>query len=261
MFGAPVSLRQQLLRAMQIISNVVIVAAMLVALIATIAAAFNALPWPELSLRWGGQYFPEAGMYLQIGLTAMLVMLCFFLPANSRMSRLERSHRSFQISMEDVRHAYEVAHAADRRSVFSLSAEFDAMRKRMEHLRSHPDLAYLEPELLELAAQMSLESRNLARIYSDDKVSRAKAFLRQRQEEADQLTERLLLARHTCDELRSWLKDIEAGERTNHRSLQALEIDLRDVLPLLGYDVDEMRDANIVSLPKQSQNSPSPTKQ
>jgi ABC-type transport system involved in cytochrome c biogenesis permease subunit len=97
MFGAPVSLRQQLLRAMQIISNVVIVGAMLVALIATIAAAFNALPWPELSLRWGGQYFPEAGMYLQIGLTAMLVMLCFFLPANSRMSRLERSHRSFQI--------------------------------------------------------------------------------------------------------------------------------------------------------------------
>jgi len=219
---------------------------------ATLAAAFGALPWPELSLRWGAQYIPGAGMYGQIGLTALLVMLCFFLPANTRMSRLERSHRSFQISMEDVRRAYEVVHNADRRSVFALSSEFDDMRKRLEYLRQHPDLSHLEPELLDIAAQMSHHSRDIARIYSVERVDRAKIFLKQRQEEVTQTQERLKLARITCDEIRRWNADIEAGERANTKSLRALESDLRDILPTLGYDVDDMRDANVVSLPKQS---------
>jgi hypothetical protein len=237
--------------AFQIVSHVIIVGATIGLVAASLAASLGALPWPELSLRWGAQYIPDAGMYAQIGLTALMVMICFFLPANTRMSRLERSHRSFQISMEDVRHAYEVVHNADRRSVFSLSSDYETMRKRMEYLRQHPDLSHLEPELLEIAAQMSMQSRDLARIYAVERVDRAKTFLKQRQEEVTQIEERLKLARTTCDELKRWLADIESGERENTKGLRALENDLRAILPTLGYDVDDMRDANVVALPKQ----------
>lgn len=245
------SLLRHVQHAMQVVSHVIVVGATIALILASVAALLGALPWPEVSLRWGGQYIPAAGMYAQLGLAALLIMVCFFLPANARMARLERSHRSFQISMEDVRRAYEVVHNADRRSVFSLSSEFEEMRKRMEYLRKHPDLSHLEPELLEVAAQMSHQSRDLARIYSVERVDRAKSFIKQRQEEVTQTTERLTLARDTCDEIRKWVADIEAGERENSKGLRALENDLRDILPTLGYDVDDMREANIVAMPKQ----------
>ena len=232
----------------QVLAQALVVIAALGMLAATLAAAFGALPWPEMSLRWGGTYLPQSGMYAQVGVTLLLCLLCVFLPANARMGRLERTHRSFQISLEDVRRAYEIAHAADRRQLFGLSSEFDAMRARMEHLRQHPDLAELEPELLQLAAQMSFESRDLARIYSEDRVARAKGFLAHRQHEAERLAERINLARLTCDEMRRWLTDVEAEERGNHLQLKRLEADLREILPGLGYDVDEMRDQNVVAL-------------
>ena len=38
-----------------------------------------------------------------------------------------------------------------------------------------------------MAAQMSHESRELAEVYSTERVDRARQFLRQRQEEADQM--------------------------------------------------------------------------
>lgn len=223
------------------------------ALIATsFAAAFGVIPWPQIALFYAGNAVPEAGMWLQIGLTVLMVIMLFTLPANTRMARLERSHRSFAMGMEDVSHAYRMAHAADRTGVFALSSEFDAMRSRMEMLRSHPDFQHLEPELLQLAAQMSHETRDLARRYSDDKVDRAKRFLTQRQEEVQALTDRLSIARSTCAELRRWLTDIESEERQAQLQIKRLEADLKEILPTLGYDFDleDVRDANVVSLPK-----------
>lgn len=219
---------------------------------ASLAAALGLLPWPQIALFFGGQAVPQAGMWLQIGLALMLLVMTLCLPANTRMARLERSHRSFAIGMNDVANAYRAAHASDRSGVFALSGEFDAMRARMEHLRAHPDFQHLEPELLQLAAQMSLETRDLARAYSDDKVARAKGFLRQRQEEVQALTDRLAIARRTCDELRRWLTDIEADERAAQTQIKRLESDLKEILPALGYDFDheDIRDANVVALPK-----------
>jgi hypothetical protein len=215
---------------------------------ATAVSLAGALPWPELSLRWGGTYVAQAGMWAQVGLSVLLVFLCIYLPANARMARLEAGHRSFTMAQEDVRRAYEIAHSADRRSVFALSSEFESLRARMDHLRRHPDLADLEPELLTLAAQMSHESRDLARVYSDDRVERARTFLRQRQQEAERMAERLRLARMTTDELRRWLADVEAEERKNHAQIRRLEADLREILPALGYEVDDARDQNVVPL-------------
>ncbi len=217
-------------------------------------AIAGVLPWPDLALSYGGLPVPFAGMIAQLFITALLLVLCFYLPANARMARLERSHRSFQISMEDVKRAYSIAHAADRTGVFSLSNEFESMRERMELMRKHPDLGHLEPELLQIAAQMSYQSRELARAYSDERVDRAKGFLQSRQQEAQQMQDRIHIARITCDNLRRWLTDVEVEERTNHLQIRQLEADLREVLPALGYDFED-RDANIVSLPKPSKDS------
>jgi len=216
--------------------------------LSSLLAALGQMPWPSMTLAWGDVPLPDAGMWVQLALTLLMLCVCFFIPANTRMLRLERSHRSFQIGMEDVKRAYSLAHAADRTGVFSLSNEFESMRQRMELLRKHPDLRHVEPELLELAAQMSFQSRDLARAYSDDKVNRAREFLKARQSDADLLSERIKLARMTCDELKRWLTDVEAEERRNHTQIRRLEADLREVLPSLGYDFDEPREANVVPL-------------
>lgn len=214
------------------------------------AAGFQLIPWPDLALSYNGTVLPKAGMWALIALTIIFLLLCFYLPANARMARLERSHRSFQMGMEDVARAYRLAHAADRAGVFALSAEFDSMRARMDHLRTHPDLAHLEPELLQTASQMSYETRELARAYSDEKVNRAKMFLTQRQEEVQALTDRLSTARRVCDDLRRWATDVDADERVAQVQLRRLEADLREILPTLGFEIEDKQDANVVALPK-----------
>ncbi|MGL5011487.1 MAG: DNA repair protein [Paracoccaceae bacterium] len=216
----------------------------------TLAAAAGSLPWPALALSFGGTDLPQAGMFLQILLTLLFVLLCFYLPANTRMARLERSHRSFAMGMEDVARAYRMAHAADRAGVFSLSGEFDSMRARMDHLRKHPDLGHLEPEILQMAAQMSFETRELARAYSDDKVARAKMFLQQRQEEVQTLADRIATVRHVVDDLRRWSADVDAEERVAQVQMKRLEADLRELLPPLGLTLSDKTAENVVALPK-----------
>lgn len=218
----------------------------------TIGAGFGVFPWIDVPVRIGGWMPPYAGAVAQVAVLVILVLLCLILPSLRRIAVLEVGHRSFRISMDDVARAYRIAHAADRAGVFALSAEFESIRQRMEVLRRHPDLGDLEPELLELAAVMSHQSRDLARIYSDSKVDRARRFLRQRQEEVDALAERLKLARQLVGELRTWLTDVEAEERQAHIQIKRLEADLRELLPALGLELAEPArgDGNVVSLPK-----------
>lgn len=238
----------------QIAAQAAIVMLTLGLIAASVMAALGWLPWPTLYLSFGTAALPDAGMWVQLGLTLLFVALCFYLPANSRMARLEATHRSFAMGVEDVSRAYRQAHAADRAGVFSLSSEFDSVRARMEHLRNHPDFGHLEPELLQLAAQMSHETRELARAYSDVKVARARSFLAQRQEEVQGLTDRLAIARRTCDELKRWSTDIDAEERQAQVQLRRLEADLKEILPGLGYSVDfeDRGEGNVVALPKGS---------
>ncbi|MDA3888930.1 MAG: DNA repair protein [Allgaiera sp.] len=240
---------------LQSLALAALVALTLTLLGATVLAALDLLPWLHVEARFGATPFPQAGMWLQIAATVFLLGLCFFLPANGRMMRLERSHRDFRIGLDDVARAYNAAHAADRAGTFSLSAEFEAMRERMEHLRRHPDLGHLEPELLQLAAEMSHLSRDLARVYSDEKVDRAKTFLTQRQQEVDTLKDRIHLARYACDELKRWLLDVEADETAAARQIARLERDLRDVLPSLGYDFEDVQTSpppNVVQMQPKS---------
>ncbi|KEP71229.1 DNA repair protein [Thioclava dalianensis] len=214
------------------------------------AALLGLAPWLEIDARLGDLPVPNFGIWLQGGVAALALILLLYLPSASRVSRLEGSHRNFKISMTDVAQAYRAAHDSDRSASFALSGEFDAMRERMEYLRRHPELGDLEPELLELAAQMSLQSRDLSRIYSDQKVSRARTFLKQRQQETDRLAEQIALARRTCDELREWITDVEVEERKVSAELKLLERDLRDILPALGYELEDGTQPNVVPMPK-----------
>ena len=128
----------------------------------SLAAAVGFAPWLRLDVGLNG-VSADAGFAVQVALTLLLLGLCFFVPINDRVMRLENSHRTFRVTMWDVAQAYQTAHAADRDGCFSLKSEFDSVRERIEHLRRHSDLGKLEPEVLEMAAQSSHESRELAR--------------------------------------------------------------------------------------------------
>lgn len=216
----------------------VITALALALAVASLGAALASWPWLEMSLRWGGAAVENAGMIAQLGLTALALALLFYLPANLRILRLENSHRSFQVSMDDVARAYRASHEADRAKLFRIGSQFDSVRERFRHLRDHPDLGALEPEVLELAAQMSHGSRELADVYSDQKVARARAFLAQRQQEVETFLENLAMAKKTVADLKHWLLQIETEEGLVGGQLATLEADLMELLPLLGFELE-----------------------
>ncbi|MEL7212527.1 MAG: DNA repair protein [Pseudomonadota bacterium] len=203
----------------------------------TILAALSVLPWLEMSLTFGGVTYPWAGTAIQITFALFALSLCFYLPANGRIMALEKSHRQFSLRMDDVARAYHAAHAADREGVFTLSSEFDSVKERIMHLKNHPDLEELEPEILEVAAQMSHESQELAALYSDEKVDRARNFLRQRQQEVRKLEERIENARVITREISHWQQQVEMDESIVASQLRRLQDDLVEVLAPLGLDL------------------------
>jgi hypothetical protein len=196
------------------------------------AAAAGLAPWLSLGVGLGGARV-DAGLPIQLGLTALVIGLCFFVPSSTRVLALESAHRDFRVTMWDVARAYQAAHAADRDRAFELRSEFDSVRDRLIWLRSHPDLARLEPEVLELAAQMSHESRELAEVYSTERVERARQFLRQRTEEAAAMQEHVQSAHAACRELKRWLESVEAEEGVVRSQVARLRAELTDILPVL----------------------------
>ncbi|MEO1948874.1 DNA repair protein [Thioclava sp.] len=227
----------------------------LAAIGAVAAASLGLMPWLSLEAQFGETALPDFGVWLQVGAALLALILLLYLPSCSRVSKLEGSHRRFHVGMDDVARAYRSAHDSDRAGVFALSGEFDAVRERITHLRQHPDLGGLEPELLELAAQMSLQSRDLAEVYSAEKVKRARAFLEQRQQEVETLSDQISVARRTCSELREWLTDVETEEREVSAEFSLLERDLRDILPLLGYEIEDGPQPNVVPIAKKESKS------
>ncbi len=152
--------------------------------------------------------------------------------------------------MEDVAKAYAIAHAQDRSGVFKLSGEFDAVRERLGFLRDQPDLAQLEPSMLEAASQMSHISAELAATYSDRKVERARTVLKERQHEIGEFNQRLEEAKIVSTELKGWLGQVEMDESVARAQIDRLVDDLADVLPALGLEVVERNvEDTVVVLP------------
>lgn len=250
------SLRSAFLRSVQVchaLAVLLLTAVALTAMVVTLMSWAGAMPWLTLTARFGDFTYPEAGPLVQVTLTAILAMMLFFLPANLRILALERSHRQFRVSMEDVARAYHLCHTADRAGVFTLSSEFDAVRERIAWLRDHPDLQTLEADILTLAAQMSQQSHRLAEIYSDARVARARDFLRQRQEEAEAQQTRIVEAMHILREIRQWADQVEVEEAIVASQIARLDEQLQSVLPALGYGFEEAAeppraDDNVVPL-------------
>ncbi len=215
---------------------------------ATLAAAAGLVPWLEVTAGLGSIPLPHAGQSAQIGLTVLAILLCFFLPTNARIMALETSHRRFAIGMQDVARAYHAAHATDRAGLFQMSSEFDAVRERLIWLRDHPDLGKLEPGILDVAAQMSHISRDLADIYSDAKVARARTFLAERQQEVEMFNTRIDQAKQISRELQHWAQEVELEESVAASQLQRLRDALREVLPELGFEAMVQRDGTVITL-------------
>ena len=152
--------------------------------------------------------------------------------------------------MSDVSRAYGAVHAADRGDTFRISSEFDAVRERLAYLRDHPDLSTLEPAVLEIAAQMSYVSKELAQVYSDERITRARGFLEQRQFELDQFNARLDQAKVASTEMKHWLHEIELEESVAAAQLDRLRDELKDVLPELGLVTVVRTNDTVVEMPK-----------
>lgn len=216
---------------MQYLSLTFLCALALGAVTASALAFAGVLPWLDLPLAYGGEAVPQAGMIVQLGVTVLLLSFLFFLPTNFRVMQLENSHRRFNVTMTDVARAYHAAHAADRAGVFKLPSEFDSVKERLQHMRNHPDLGSLEPEVLELAAQMSHLSRDLAETYGDDRVARAKEFLAQRQEEVDEFEARIADAHQILSDLKRWHERVALDEDVAKSQLDRLREELSDLMP------------------------------
>jgi predicted nucleic acid-binding Zn-ribbon protein len=135
-----------------------------------------------------------------------------------------------------------------------MSSEFDSVRERLAYLRDHPDLSTLEPALLEVAAQMSHISKELATVYADEKIERARNFLKQRQEEVNLFNSRLDQAKGITSEMKHWLHEVELEESVAAAQLDRLRAEMREIMPELGIErrvsADEMaRDSRVVELP------------
>lgn len=238
------------LRGAQYIALALVAGLALAALGWTLAAATGAMAWMDLSGPSDAETAPplSPGMLIQCGATLVLLALCAMIPACLRVMSLERAHRDFTVSMEDVARAYATVHGADRAGLFTLHREFDSIRERLGALRAHPALRDLEPEILDLAAQMSHESRDLARAFSAEAVSRARRFLGQRQEEAARFEQLVVEAQADSTELRQWLERVELDESVARSRLQRLRGELDEILPRIGLTLTEIPSAEITPL-------------
>lgn len=207
------------------------------ALFVTMGAAVGVMPWLEFEVQYGASVFSHAGMALQISLTLLLVALCAYLPANRRILNLETSHRDFRMSMADVSEAFSACLKADLDGYFKTEGEFDAVRERFAFLREHPDLETLEPEIMELAAQMSKESSSLTKTFSTEKIERAQTFLKQRQAEIARFEAHLDRAARACSDLSALAEQIDDQENQLTEKRQDIERTLRGALRELGFEL------------------------
>ena len=93
--------------------------------------------------------------------------------------------------------------------------------------------------MLEVAAQMSHVSRELAQVYSDSAVNRARDFLTARQQEIADFNARIDEAKAAAVEIRRWAEQVELDEAVALSQLDRLRDELSGLLPELLSDTPE----------------------
>ncbi len=220
---------QKIAAAGQIVAMIVFTLAGLAMLVLTGLAFAGVMPWMEVSVIYGGVPVEWAGAALQIGLTALLLLLAVYVPTSRQVMMLEAMHRDFAVSMDDITSAYQAAHLADRRQAFQMQREFDAVRERYEFLKTHPDLPEIDAELLTIAAQMSQQSRDLAQTFSEERVTRAQESLTERRKDAAELQSRIEHANAVSRDLRRQIEDTEFEEGSALSQLARLREDMAEL--------------------------------
>lgn len=224
----------------QQLSLILVVACAFTAFCLTALASFGAIPWLEIPVSIDGSPVEQAGTIAQVGVTILLISMCFLVPTINRVMNLEYAHHAFSLRMEDVARAYVIAHADDRKGLFHCQSEFDSVKERINRLNAHPDLSDLEPDILEVAAQMSRVSQELAKTYSDERVDRAYDFLRQRQNEVSTFQERLDHAKAINADIKQWANKIELDEAVARSQLNRLMEELNCVLPEIAHSAPKL---------------------
>ena len=163
-------------------------------------------------------------------LTALLVASSLLVPGSVRVLQLEISHRRFRATMDDVARAFYAAYAADRCGALRFLDEFDAVRERLGFLRDHPDPRELDPEVLELAVRMSHVGRDLARIYSVEKVDEARETLTRRGDRAARLEAEIDRASRALTSIRGRLEEVPARKDRTTEGLAALRAEVEALL-------------------------------
>ena len=115
-----------------------------------------------------------------------------------------------------------------------MHSEYDALRERLSYLAKHRDLGNLEPEILQVAAQVSRVSEGLATTFSDAAISHAKAFLPAGQEEVEHIEEHIERAIGTTREIRQCHQRQSMDGDVVLSRLEGLKAELKDVLPEVG---------------------------
>ena len=218
-------------RTFQILAMLAFAGASAASAAALIAYCTGLSPWPVLLLQVANGGVINVAPVVIGSLFGLSTLLLAYMPANWRVLALENSHRSFRMRMEDVTRAYWVAHQGDREGTFETASEFDAVRERILFLRDHPDLGELEPDVLDVAAQMSRISEDLAARYSDEKVTRAQDFLSQRRTEAAAMDTRIEQALKITRDLRRLVDEVEMEECMARSRLTQLRDELDHLLP------------------------------
>lgn len=169
----------------------------------TLLCLVGIAPWLQLPVTFGETTYEYGGMVVQIALTALLLCLLAYLPGVSRVLQLEQSHRSFSLTLEDIARAFDACHSAERKGVFTLDREHDAVMERFAYLKAHPELDGIADDLLEIVAKMSFESKKYGKKYSDKKVKKLRKALRKMDQELDR-------KEYQNQQMTTWVPQLEA---------------------------------------------------
>jgi hypothetical protein len=193
--------------------------------------------WPVLTVTLANGTVHNAMYYVSYAVSVIGLLIFSLVPGSKRVLRLEQTHREFKISMNDVAAAFYMAFTADRNNMFMLPEKFDGTRERFEFLKSLPEFADFEPEILTLAAQMSYQARQLAKAFSTETVARAEDFLRQRKHELDRGEERVQTAQAILERVRSEARALALSEQIQDSQITRIIEAIHEQLAPLGFQV------------------------
>src|SRR6056297_1640384 len=132
---------------------------------------------------------------------------------------------------------------------FFLPANFRIMALENSHRRFHIGM---QDVARAYATAHAADRAGMFQIYSDDKVDRARAFLKQRQQEVEQFNKRIDHAKQVSLKLKQWAQDVEMEESVAVSQLERIREDLSEILPELGYQEVARLDGTVVDMTKKA---------